>query len=313
MARVAVITLVLIGIIGFFLWLILHKNAYMVYVDEKEVGAVRMAKIITEEYLSSSASERLKEQNGIDVIINERLSIKPARVSGSKLLSMDKLASAIDSEVSIRVRASALKVNGTVLAVMKSAVEIEMVKDKVIKLYSDNMPNLVSASFVEDVQSEDIFVSKSEIMTIDAVFEILSAAKKTEDVYTVQPADSLSIIAERCQMSLDDLLSKNPDISISSPLSIGQVLTIEKRTLPVSIRTVEETKRVETAPAPLEVIKNPSMDSSYQNLIQEGVDGKQEVTVHTTKINGFFESSTTVSTAEIEKPIPRIEEIGSAE
>jgi LysM repeat protein len=47
----------------------------------------------------------------------------------------------------------------------------------------------------------------------------------TPFTYTVQPGDSMSVIAERFGVSLDDLQAANPDVS-SSAMSVGQVLRI---------------------------------------------------------------------------------------
>ena len=47
----------------------------------------------------------------------------------------------------------------------------------------------------------------------------------TPFTYTVQPGDSMSVIAERFGVSLDDLQAANPDVS-SNAMSVGQVLRI---------------------------------------------------------------------------------------
>jgi LysM repeat protein len=201
-------------------------------------------------------------------------------------------------------------VNGIIFAVMKSPTEIELVKDRILKQYTLENQNIISAEFVEDVQSEDIFVGKKEIMNIDNVFSILTASKASADVYTVVPDDNLSAIAVNHQMTLQSLLDKNPDVSINTVIRAGQVLNVEKPILPVSVRTVEETTEIQTVPATLEIRKVSDLKAGDTRVVREGKDGTQEAVIHITRINGFLESKTTISTKDAEKMIPQVEEHG---
>jgi LysM repeat protein len=309
--RLAAFLLAFIGLMTLIIWGLTRKNAYTVYIGEKEIGSLKKSKAVTEEILSNEAIERLKLKNNVDVQLNEAIVLKEARVGSGNLLDKDKLAASIDAQLSYKVKATALKINNAVIAVMKDQAGVAAVKERILAAYSENVPNLESAVFVEQVSTEDIFASKTEIMDEEKVFALLTSVKKTKDVYTVEPGDFLSTIAESHNMSIERILELNPDIAIDSTLAIGQVLNIERSIPPVSVRTVEMTVRTEMAEAPIQFVTNTGMDKSYSKVLQQGVPGQKEVEVRVVRVNGVLESTEETVTKMLVEPVPRIEEVGS--
>ncbi|MDR2750879.1 MAG: G5 domain-containing protein [Clostridiales bacterium] len=309
--RATLILSTLVGMIVLIAWLVGRSNAYAVYIGDKEIGSIKIAKSVTIENLESQAKERLTQKNGTEVSLAAAITLKKAHVAKAKLMDKDKLAAAIDMQMPVKVKAVAIKVDGSVIAMAKSQTEVAQVKERILTAYSQGLDNLESSGFAEQISTEDVFVSKNEIWDEERLFALLTTTTTTNGYYTAEPGDSLSAIAVTHNMTLARLLEMNPDVTVDDPIRIGQVFNVEVSTPLLSVRTVQVTKKVEVAEAPLQFVTNPDQDRSYQKVLQEGKAGQREVEVRVTRLNGVIESSQEVVSRMLVEPQARIEEVGA--
>jgi uncharacterized protein YabE (DUF348 family) len=97
-------------------------------------------------------------------------------------------------------------------------------------------------------------------------------------------------------------------------LKIGQVINLETTKPYLSVRTADEVTRTEVIPMQTEVRDNPSQAKSYRRTIQEGRDGKEEITVRITRVNGLLEKpEEEVRRVTVEQAVTRIVEEGTQE
>jgi LysM repeat protein len=309
--RATLILSTLAGIVVLIVWLMARSNAYAVYIGDKEIGSIKIAKDITVETLESQAKDRLAQKSGTEVSLAAPITIKKVHVSKAKQMDKDKLAVAIDAQMPIKAKAVAIKVDGSVIGMAKSQTEVAQVKERILAAHSQGLDNLESAGFAEQIATEDVFVGKNEIWDEEKLFALLTTTTTTSGYYTAEPGDSLSAIAASHNMTLARLLEMNPDVLVDDPVRIGQVFNVEMSTPLLSVRTIQITRKAEVAEAPLQFVTNPNQDRSYQKVLQEGKAGQREVEVRVTRLNGVIESTEEVVARMLVEPQARIEEVGA--
>jgi len=94
-------------------------------------------------------------------------------------------------------------------------------------------------SFVPAVTVTKVPESNTTPITTEAAVEILMTEDSQSDVYTVAKGDCLSNIADKFDMTLGELLERNPDITSKSIISIGQKLNVKTEQNILRLKTVK--------------------------------------------------------------------------
>ena len=289
-------------------WVLLaYDNALEVYAADELVGLVRMDRALSPEYLVEQLTNKLEEDNQAQVRISDSISLNPVFTMNAEMLDGDALLIELSRSMQYEVQASAFVVDGETIAILKNDVEALTVRDNIFAKYTPRYRDIEEVSFIENVSIEDIFVEKSEIITLSNAIEILTAESVQQAIYTVEKDDVLGTIAEKNMMTLNALLAVNPGISSESTLSVGQQLNIEVSTPLLSVQTIEIVVVDEVASAPMKQHVNPLVETT--RLLQEGRDGSQRVRKRVTRVNGFIQSEEVLSSVYLEEPIPQIIEI----
>jgi len=305
--RVTLVSLVAITI-GLAIWAMLaYDNAIEVFAADELVGMVRMDRALSPEFLLEQVTNKLEEDNQAQVRVSDNISLNPVFAMNAEMLDEDALLVELSRTLQYEVQASAFMLDGATIAVLKNDSEALTVKDNIFAKYTPRYRDIEEVTFIENVSIEDIFVEKSEIITLSNAIEILTAESVQQAIYTVEQDDVLGTIAEKNRMTLNALLAINPGISSESTLSVGQQLNIEVSTPLLSVQTVEIVVVDEIAAAPIKQHVNPLVETS--RLLQEGRDGSQRVRKRVTRINGFIQFEEVLSSVYLEEPIPQIIEI----
>lgn len=116
----------------------------------------------------------------------------------------------------------------------------------------------VNAYFVEEVDIRQEYVESSYVMNLGYIAEILNETKQGEVTYTVTSGDSYYSIAEKYDLSVDDLMKLNVGYD-PKILRVGDVLTISNAVPYLTVVNVERQRYVQDVPYEVEYTDDASM------------------------------------------------------
>ncbi len=94
--------------------------------------------------------------------------------------------------------------------------------------FKDITQGITSIGFAEEVEVAETYIPKSEIVDVDTALYLLTEMQETQQIYEVQPGDTLSGIAAKKEISIDELIRLNSDYlkDANSTIRAGQSLII---------------------------------------------------------------------------------------
>ncbi len=302
---------IVIALTGGLIYASTNKNAYAIEIDGNKVATVKKTGKLDVKEIESQAVLKIKNSLGTDILVNEKISFVPVHASKKEISSPDEAIMKVSNSLTYKVEACKIVVGQTDMAILKNKGEADKVLDSLMEPYRREGTNIIEEGFVEDVKTENVYVSSDEIITVEKALQILTTTSEAAETYTIVANDTLTKIAQKAGMTMEELLKVNPGYNINSSLRIGEemVLTIDKPI--VSVRTVEENKYKEVEPKPVQTLNNPNQPKSYRKSVQYGSDGEAEVTEHIIRINGIESEKTAVDRVIITEPVPEIIEVGT--
>lgn len=277
-------TAIVIGVSA--IWAFTHKNAQEVYVDSTKVGILSDMGV-TETELFDIAINKLEAEKGTSINVNEELLLKPVHASKSEVVSTDYVLTKICDNLTYKLEATVISVNGNDVAIVPSQAEAETALEKVKNSYSKEGANILEKRFVEDIEVKQKYVNSDEISTTDNAFKTLTSNVNEEKIYEIKEKDSLWSISIENDITVDEILKANPGLTENSILQIGQKINLIVPASLVSVETVERATYGMPELKEVEIIENNSEYKTYRKVIQEGRNGEKQVTADVRKINGI--------------------------
>ncbi len=294
-------------------WFFTNKNAVSVFMNSEEVGIISETNL-TEDDIKNQAIAKLKSELGENAIIEvyDTITIKPVHAAKEEIVSYDALLKDIYTNFNYKVQAYSIDVDGISLVVLKSLTEANEVLDEIKQGYYQNNIEITSATFVEKVEPNPVFVSSDQISSKDDAFKALTKTTDTQILYKAVKGDSYNKIATVNNITMADIQRLNPGIDMTAPLQIGQELALSVAKPVLSVRTVQPIKYQDIAPKKTLTQENPDKPVSFKKVIQQGKDGQREICENIIRINGFEEPEREfVSEKIITDPVTEIIEVGT--
>lgn len=285
------------------------KNSVQVFVDGTSVGYVKgSAKKITAEDLESTLTSQLSQQIGTDVRINEEITAKAAHSSKKNMVTTDSIISKLKENVTYKVKAAIITVDGEEIGVLGSVSEAEEFFRSFAAQYTDEESNLSEWEFTRDVKATESYVDQDRIVTSDVIRAKLTETRLEPVSYFVQSGDTLYSVATKLGTTYKQMMADNPELPAT--LYVGQELNILLPVPYVSVRTIEEIVETEVIPKGLDQQVDDSKSSDYKKIVQQGSDGERKKITQITKVNGVFESEEVVSDSITVQPVDDIIVVG---
>lgn len=170
---------------------------------------------------------------------------------------------------------------------------------------------LKALSFAEKVEISEAYVSKDLILSAEEAAEQVTKDQAKNEVYEVQPGDTLSVIANSHDLYIKDVLALNEGLDENTTLHVGDELIITVPQPELTVRTVEQATYEESYEAEVEYIYNDSWYTTESVTRQESEEGYHKVTALISKVNGREESREIIQEEVLQAPVPKIVEIGT--
>lgn len=132
--------------------------------------------------------------------------------------------------------------------------------------------------FSETIQVMGTYVDKSQIKDRETAYQEITAENEEPSIYVVQPGDSLSVIAENNNMSVEEIKMMNPHIESDDDIYYDDRLNITVPRAAVQILVEKQETYEEEYNADIVYEDDADMYIGESQVIQEGTPGRHTVT-----------------------------------
>lgn len=132
--------------------------------------------------------------------------------------------------------------------------------------------------FSEKIQVTETYVGKDQISSKEATYGELTAQNMEPGIYVVQPGDSLSGIAAKYDMSVEDVKALNPGIESDDNIYYDDRLTVSVPSAAVEILVQKQVTYKEDYYADVVYEDDGDMYIGESEVVQEGQSGTHTVT-----------------------------------
>ena len=320
------------------------QNVYRVYLNGKSLGIIESKKDL-EDYVNDKQQDLKNKYNVDNVYIPQGLKIRQETTYNEDTESVEEIYNKISSEEDFTINGytvtiTDIKENGTsdtqkikeYLYILDESILKEAVNDVVKSFvdeteYEDYLNETTKdpkseGEIIENVYiKEQISVKKGRIPANQKIYQteqelaqyLLFGTNEKNKIYKVKAGDNIKEIANKNEMSPEEFLIANQDISDENALLYeGQEVVISY--INPIITVVEETHSVKK-----ESIRYKTIEKTDENLmpghyevIQKGKKGESIITRKMEKQNGKITEAIIVSSEVVTEPINKIVKTGSS-
>lgn len=146
------------------------------------------------------------------------------------------------------------------------------------KDFEDYDLGILSMHFGEKVEIVEAYLPQSQLQPLEKAIAELTLEEETVGTYEVQSGDTLSEIALKVNIPMDDIVAMNDSLeNINTTIRVGQQLVITVPEPKVSVERVEVNYYEEIYDAPVEYIDRDDWYTTQTNVIQQPHAGFRKV------------------------------------
>lgn len=278
-----------------------------------DFGGEEIATVKSEQTLEQAAdmvnqrlvSDALKAREAVSFSPSYRLSIvdKSHYVTPASLC--DKMIEKSGGSIE---EATGLYVNGELVGAIKSSADLNYLLQSLLS-EAKGEDKTAKASFVEHVESVNGLYPAQRIFSTNEIKEILQGTQQVGS-YTIEEGDTFEGIAEKLQISAEELGVVFNDASIEQLTAGDQVLLTQKDPL-LTVKIVKEESYEAVIPFTTVTVNDDTQTTDYSAVTQEGEDGKEQCVDQVTYIDGVETSRETVSRTTLQEPVDKIIAVGT--
>ncbi|MBQ6907853.1 MAG: peptidoglycan DD-metalloendopeptidase family protein, partial [Clostridia bacterium] len=180
-------------------------------------------------------------------------------------------------------KAYALYVDSELLCAVKNENDIDSVLDEYKNTFDVGKEG-ETISFEQNVEIKHEYVPIAYLCTKDGVLNAITRTKEEEEIYIVQDKDTIWDIAVKYGMSVDELMSINPEIN--DLIKEGDKLKLNKSVPKLQVK-VSYTETVDQIiPYENEKVNDDTMRKGLSEVVVQGSEGLKKVTQEVVILDG---------------------------
>ncbi len=254
-------------------------------------------------------NQYLTSQEGRQTVITSDIVLEDSKGYGYEISDVNERIQSLMSEVKYDVYATDLLLDEEHSAYGYSITEMQAVLDEIKAPYVD--PKYYMVAFKEEVAFEEGFVPHDEILEKDDLKEFLTANKAEKNVHEVVEGDTLWDLSIANEITVDDILFNNPNLTEDSLLQIGDEVIIGNEVPRLSVRTYERVNYDDVAPYDTKTVQNDQEYVTYRKVTTTGVNGVKHVVADIVSDNGVQTDKLIIDEQITTPPVTEIIEVGT--
>jgi len=302
-------------------------TVYHVYLNGERVGAVDNKEQL-DKALEAKVESVQKDHKDLELSVGEQVTVVPEKVFRPSAENKETIDTVIE-QVEVKASASVLTIEGEEVVLLKNEEEaekvmellkLEFVSEKDLKALEERQDNqefklpelkenesrVLDLTIKEKVSYSDKNVDPKNVVSVKEAVELIKKGKKQADKYEVQAGDSLGDIAEKHDLSSEELLEMNPDIAMDTLLKVGKVLNVSAKKPYLNIVVKQEVSKNEEVPYEQEVVEDKELPKGETKVKQQGENGEKNVRTITTKENGMTIKTEVTHEETLKEPVKHI-------
>lgn len=281
---------------------IFSTDSFTITEEGKELCKIRDSEILNSVLLK--LEDDLEETYQHDIAIENKFEIIESKAKDNEIVTEENLYDILESNINYSILAYAVNINGEQIGIVNSEYEASNVIEEVKNYFTQNYDeeSIVKVNTVENVEIKQIKASNTEIKNKDELVNYIIKGTDEEQKYIVEKGDTYWTIAEYFNMTLDELISANPD-SDPELIQIGDELNL---IVPKPFLNVQVTRKVtqeEKTPFETEYTYVSYMYNDEQVVDRKGEYGVSEIESLVTEQNGIQIAKEVLSEEVISKPV----------
>lgn len=170
---------------------------------------------------------------------------------------------------------------------------------------------LVGIGFEQELSINETMASGANIMTVQEAYDAITKEKEAKTTYVVEQGDCLSIIANKCDISLKELYELNEGVTEDTLIAPGDVLVVTVPKSELSVVVTERKTYEEDFDAEVQYVDDDTQYRGYSKVITEGSSGHHKVTADITTVNGVQTSLQYVEETVTAEPVAKVVSVGT--
>lgn len=166
---------------------------------------------------------------------------------------------------------------------------------------SSDIPEDAVVTFVQSIRVERGLYPVSSIESLDEINAKLDSVVEGEQTYVIQQGDSPSLVADKVGIPTQTLIDLNPEVTENMLVGDTLIISHEQPFLQTQmVRTVTEEREI---PYTTETEVDHNKESTYEEVVQEGQNGVEEIVSQITYIDGYETERTVLSETTVVEPV----------
>lgn len=178
--------------------------------------------------------------------------------------------------------------------------------------YSDYNVGIINVDYAESIEVVEAFLLDTEIMPVDNAIALLTAEQEKQQIYEVVSGDTLIKIANKHDLTVDEIVAMNPNISTAnSTIRVGDEIVITVPEPELSVQWQEQVYYEESYEAPVEYVYNDTWYTTTEVTLQEPSSGYRKVVAVVTYRNDNETEREIIMQEVVSEAVPKIVEKGT--
>jgi murein DD-endopeptidase MepM/ murein hydrolase activator NlpD len=268
------------------------QKAYTVKIDDFSITLASKEAIVQ---LLNEVKSKYDENSefSIDLVLEENQELTAMQPSIYKIIKSE------NEKTTVR---EAQQPSDTIQEAAGSETEIEATEDGILNI-----------GFEEEIVVAETYVTADSITDLDTAINLVTKEQEQNKIYEVVSGDCLSVVAEKNNTTVSNIVKMNEQLDAESVIQIGDEIVVTVPEPELSVIVTEQTTYEEEYELPVEYIENDSWYTTKQEVKQEGSAGYRQVTAKVLKRNGEETNREVVKENIVTEAIPTIIEIGTQE
>lgn len=260
-------------------------KSYTVFLNNEEIGIVRDRETV--DMAIRKIQKEYKDKYHTDCNVLSSVEIVESNANDSELVSDSKLYSSLKSKLDIKSAGYGISVNGEIIGVLGTKEEadelINDVKDYFTQNYEEDQ--ILNVSFDENVSVEAVTVGFDKIDEKETLLEYIIIGTDEKMSYTVENGDTYWDIAIKYDMTVEELLSANPEAN-ENRLMPGDELSLVVPKPFINVNIERKLLAEEKIKYDSEIQEVSYMYTDQKTIKKAGVYGVADVEYIVTEQNG---------------------------
>lgn len=263
-------------------------RAYDVIVDGESIGFVREKNEV--ENILNKVKTQISAEYGIEAVVAQKVEFVDAHAEDNLVLNSEELESKVREQIDVKVWAYGVQVDGNVIGYVKTEAAAWQTIADIEKPYKELLnkenSNVKKVETVESVQITKEKVNIKNVMDYEKLLAKLKTGSVEEKIHTVQDGESYWAIANKYNITVEDLIAANPG---NNPelVQIGDELSLIIPKPYVSVATYETAKIKEKIPFEVKSKEASNMYKNEKVVVTKGQLGERQIVADIKKVNGI--------------------------